>query len=202
MYEIEVKSLPRQDAAVIRFKCPPGEVPQHLGPAYGEIGSYVHEAGIEHEDAGVYARFLTLGPEFEVEAGFTVHAPVQPRGRVQPGELPEGQVGTAVHIGPYSGLVAATTALREWIAANGREIRSGADPGSSTCPIPRRRRRPSYGQKLSTRSNHFKSLSHYQSPLIGERILQPQAGAVRADSLGATPAPGGASAPVRPRPRC
>ncbi len=124
-YEVKVQNLQRQAAAVIRFKCPPGEAARFIGPAYGEIGGYLHDSGIEHEDTAVYARFLSFGAEQEVEAGFTVATPVPPKGRVEPGELPAGEAAMTTHVGPYDGLVAASQALRDWMSANGREPAGG-----------------------------------------------------------------------------
>jgi effector-binding domain-containing protein len=120
-YEVQLRNVAREDAAVVRFKCRAGEAPRHLGPAYGEIGAYLHGAGVMHDDAKVYARFLSLGPEQEVEAGFTVSAPVAGRGRVEPGELPAGEVAMTTHVGSYHGLFAAAAAVRDWIAAQGRQ---------------------------------------------------------------------------------
>jgi effector-binding domain-containing protein len=125
MYEVKVVQLQPQHAAVIRFQCAPGDVPRHLGPAYGEIGGYLHKLELEHEDAKVYARFLSLGPTMDVEAGFTVAGPIQASGRVTPGQLPGGEAATTLHVGPYEGLAAATEAVRSWIAANRREAAGG-----------------------------------------------------------------------------
>jgi effector-binding domain-containing protein len=120
-YDVQLKKVARQDAAVVRFKCPAGETPRHLGRAFGEIGAYLHETGVEHEAVRVYARFLSLGPEMEVEAGFTVPSPIAGRGRVEPGELPGGEVAMTTHVGAYSGLAAAADAVRASVAANGRQ---------------------------------------------------------------------------------
>jgi effector-binding domain-containing protein len=109
----------------VRIAAPPGQAGRFIGPAYGEIGGYLHELGVEHEDTLVFARFLKFVPETELEAGFSLAEAVAPRGRVQMGELPGGEVAATVHIGSYATLPAATTALREWIAANKRETVAG-----------------------------------------------------------------------------
>jgi effector-binding domain-containing protein len=120
--DIEIRIIERQPAAVVTFTCPAGTVAQQLGSAYGEIGGYLHDAGLEHEDAEVYARFLSLGPDLTVEAGFTVPQPVEGRGRVVPGELPGGEVAVAHHTGPYSELPQVGAKLREWVLDRGREM--------------------------------------------------------------------------------
>ncbi len=120
--DFEIRTVERQPAAVVRFTCQAGEVGPHLGQAYGEIGGYLHDAAIAHDEAGDYARFLTLGPAMTVEAGFTVPAPVEGRGGVKPGELPGGEVAVARHTGPYSDLPGVGESLRQWVVAQGREI--------------------------------------------------------------------------------
>jgi hypothetical protein len=90
-YEVQVRKLQRQPAAVVRFKCSAGQAPQYLGPAYGEIGGYLHEAGVQHEDTGVYARFLQLGPEMEVEAGFTIPEAIAPGAASSPASYPRAK---------------------------------------------------------------------------------------------------------------
>jgi DNA gyrase inhibitor GyrI len=135
-YDISVENRETLPAAIVRFTAPAGPVAQFLGPAYGEIGAYLHELGVEHDDRLVFARFLRLEPDMEVEAGFTVPNPIAPRGRVLPGILPGGEVASTVHVGPYATLPAATTALRAWLAVNGREPSGGPvevyvdDPGA------------------------------------------------------------------------
>lgn len=124
-YEISVQQRAAQPAAVIRFSAPAGQAGMFIGPAYGEIGGYLHELNVEHDDTLVYARFLRFEPQMEVEAGFTVAEPVAPRGRVASGELPGGEVVRTVHVGPMATLPTATMALRAWLAENGREADGG-----------------------------------------------------------------------------
>lgn len=120
-YDIQVRKLARQPAAVIRLRCAPEQISSQLASAFGEIGGYLNDAGIDLEDAGVYARFLVDGPEIDVEAGFTVPTPIVAKGRVKPGELPECEAAVTLHVGPYEGLPAAQNAIRNWIAENDRE---------------------------------------------------------------------------------
>jgi effector-binding domain-containing protein len=120
-YEFAIVNLEREDAAIVRFQCAPGQAGSLLGEAYGEIGAYLHGLGLDHDDSKVFARFLKLAPVQEVEAGFTVKAPITAKGRVQAGTIPASEAATTRHIGPYSGLVAAGQALMYWVSANGRE---------------------------------------------------------------------------------
>jgi effector-binding domain-containing protein len=124
-YAITVQQRQAQPAAVVRFECGFGQAGRFIGPAYGEIGGYLHELGLDHEDTQVFAQFLNFDPKTEVEAGFTVGEPVPPKGRVVMGEMPGGEVAFTTHVGPYATLPAAGNALRAWMAANGREPAGG-----------------------------------------------------------------------------
>lgn len=65
-----------------------------------------------------------------VEAGVPVAAPVEGDGRVIAGVLPAGRYGTALHVGPYDGLIGAVENLLQWAEAQGLEWdRSDADDG-------------------------------------------------------------------------
>lgn len=124
-YEVTIQHREPLSAAVIRFSCAPGQAGRFIGPAYGEIGGYLHDLGLEHDDTLVFARFLRFTPEMEVEAGFTVAAPVPPRGRVVAGALPGGEVAATVHVGSMATLPNATVALRAWMTTNGRQPAGG-----------------------------------------------------------------------------
>ncbi len=120
-YEIEVRHLARQDVAMVRYTSAPSEVGAGLGAAYGDIGAYLHNSGLEHDAATVYMRVRPAGANREVEAGFTVAGPVEGAGRVRPGSLPECEAAVVTHIGPYSTLPAVYSAIQAWLTANGRE---------------------------------------------------------------------------------
>ena len=122
-YAIECRDLEPQHAAVVRYLSPPSEIGAGLGAAYGEIGAYLHELGLDHETATVYMRVRDAGPQREVEAGFTVGAPIEARGRVQPGLFPGGPAAVTVHVGEFARLPAAYDAIRAWISGNGRRYR-------------------------------------------------------------------------------
>lgn len=124
-YEVTVQHRDARTAAIIRFSCAPGQAGRFIGPAYGEIGGYLHELGVDHDETLVFARFLRFEPEMDVESGFTVAEPVPARGRVITGELPGGEVAATVHTGSYATLPNATIALRAWLVANGREPAGG-----------------------------------------------------------------------------
>ena len=56
-----------------------------------------------------------------IEIGFPVPKKIAGKDNIQAGEMPAGKIATCVHIGPYSDIAPAYTALSEWIKANGYE---------------------------------------------------------------------------------
>ena len=58
----------------------------------------------------------------DVEVGVLVAATFDPQGRVVASELPGGEVATAIHRGDYARLGATHDAVREHVAAQGREL--------------------------------------------------------------------------------
>lgn len=58
----------------------------------------------------------------DVEVGVLVTASFEPEGRVFASELPTGEAATAVHRGDYALLGDTHNAVREYVAAQGREL--------------------------------------------------------------------------------
>lgn len=62
----------------------------------------------------------------DVEVGVLVATPFDPEGRVVASALPGGEVATAIHRGDYARLGDTDNSIREYVAAQGREL---AGPG-------------------------------------------------------------------------
>ena len=58
----------------------------------------------------------------DVEVGVLVSGSFEPEGRVVPSELPGGEVATATHVGDYVRLDVTHDAVKDHVAAHGREI--------------------------------------------------------------------------------
>ncbi len=58
----------------------------------------------------------------DVEIGVLVTAPFEPQGRVIASELPGGEAATATHQGDYARLGITHAAVRDYVAAQGREL--------------------------------------------------------------------------------
>jgi len=110
-----------QQAAVIHLTIPRSEMMKMFGPAVGELMSELAAQGVEPVGA-VFAHHLKMTPDnFDFELGVKVAAPVNPAGRVKPGQLPAAKVARTVYSGPYEGLPAAWGEFDKWMNANGHE---------------------------------------------------------------------------------
>jgi effector-binding domain-containing protein len=133
---IEVASIAesaRQTAAVIRLTIPRSEIQAVMGPAIEELMAAVSDQGIGPRGP-LFALHLAMSSDaFDFELGVPVDAPVNPVGRVKPGELPAATVARTVYRGPYEGL---HDAWREFGERSKRELgermaREGLGPGDT-----------------------------------------------------------------------
>jgi effector-binding domain-containing protein len=117
----EIVQTTIQSAAVIHLTVPRNEMMKVFGPAVGELMSALAAQGVEPIGA-VFAHHIKMSPDiFDFELGVKVSTPVNPTGRVKPGELPAAKVARTVYSGPYEGLPAAWGEFNKWIKANGHE---------------------------------------------------------------------------------
>lgn len=105
--------------AVIRLKVPRDEIQQVMGPAIGEVIAAVAAQGVG--PAGpVYSHHFHMSPEtFDFAVGVPVKEPVEPAGRVEPGELPAATVARTEYRGSYEGLPEAWGEFDSWIQSEG-----------------------------------------------------------------------------------
>jgi len=106
-------------AAVIRITVPRSELQAAMGPGYTELMETLAAQGIPPAGAW-FTHHLRMDPEvFDFYIGAPVAAPITPRGRVQPRELPAALVARTVYHGPYEGLPDAWGEFDVWITAQG-----------------------------------------------------------------------------------
>lgn len=110
-YDVEIKDLPAQPAAVVRFTAHVSEMGDHLGKAFGATMEYIQQSGATLAGPP-FAYFEQLGDErFDVRAGFPVVSPIAGSGDVEAFELPGGRIATTLHTGSYQKLGEAYAAL-------------------------------------------------------------------------------------------
>ena len=106
-------------AAVIHLTVPRNEMMKVFGPAAGELMAELARQGVKPVGA-IFAHHLKMSADtFDFELGIKVATPVQPAGRVQPGELPAAKVARAIYSGPYEGLPSAWAEFSTWMKNNG-----------------------------------------------------------------------------------
>src|SRR3954468_23948174 len=117
----EIVQTRTEQAAVIRLTIPRSDMMKQFGPAVGELMLALAAQGVEPAGA-VFAHHLKMSADtFDFELGVKTATPVQPAGRVQPGELPAAKVARTIYSGPYEGLPAAWGEFNSWMKANGHQ---------------------------------------------------------------------------------
>lgn len=123
---VTIVELEMVRVAAVRAVVDPPDVPDFMADALGMVAGALADAGIR--PAGPpFARYFSMGAEgLDVATGFPVAEPFLGAGVVHPGELPAGPAAVWTHVGPFGGLEAAWTALRQRIVELGRT--PGDDP--------------------------------------------------------------------------
>lgn len=115
----QITQTSAQSAAVIRLTIPREEMPNVMGPAIGELMATIAAQGLAPVGP-LFSHHLAMPSDvFDFEVGVPVAAPVEPVGRVQPGQLPAVKVARTVYHGGYEGLGPAWGEFMGWIAENG-----------------------------------------------------------------------------------
>ncbi len=119
-YRIEMKTQARRDIAVVKFSATETEIAQRIGAAFGAVHAYLSRAGVPMQGPAV-ARYKPGPQRFEVEAGFVVPSAIPGDGNVVPAELPGCDAAVTTHVGAYSELPSAYSAIQSWFEANRRQ---------------------------------------------------------------------------------
>jgi effector-binding domain-containing protein len=141
-YEVQVKELPAQRAAVVRKHTTSATIAQDVGAGFGQLGEAIGRA----HDPVMGPPFLVMldvideDSEGEFELGFPVAAPFPDAGDVRGIELPAMTVAWTIHHGPYDELGPAYHTLTGWIQEHGHEVAGPprevylTDPGATPDP--------------------------------------------------------------------
>jgi len=120
-YKPEVVEKGEQPTLIIRTRTPVSELPAALGRCFGEIVQYLGELG-EHPLGAPFAGYHNMDmQDLDVEIGFPVAKSFASKGDIQPGSIPCGKQATCLHVGAYSGVEPAYTALQQFVAESGYE---------------------------------------------------------------------------------
>lgn len=119
-YHVAERRLVGQTTAVIHGCLPASDIVDWVGPAFEQVLATVRAEGLR-PTGPPFARYTavpTPAGSFDVEAGIPVdrRLPSRQGTTVQPSRLPAGRAAVTVHVGDYSGLVAAYEAIESWLA--------------------------------------------------------------------------------------
>lgn len=118
--ECSLEHQTAQPTLSMRFRAPVAGLAPEFRRAYAALASYIREVGGR-----------IVGPAFaiyhgmdisnlDIEAGFVVAQPTAGKGEIRSGTLPESELVTAIHTGPYETVGSTYSVIAEW--AHGRGL--------------------------------------------------------------------------------
>lgn len=119
-FEVSVRELPPQTAAVIDVSAHPSEMLATIGSGYTRLSAAIAAAGVESAGPPFFVMEEVFDDErpARIRLGYPVTAPFPADGEVHCTELAAGDVATTVHRGPHHEAGPAYRAVEEWISAN------------------------------------------------------------------------------------
>lgn len=111
--------IPEVQTVVVRGIVPSDELPSFFDRSFHALGAALAELGVTPSGPAFACYARPPRDTSELEVGFPVDEPVQPRGGVAGSRLPGGWVATLVHQGAYDALGASWARLRGWVAQQG-----------------------------------------------------------------------------------
>ena len=120
-YDVEIVTASPKNVAVRRFEATEESIGELMGASFGAVAADLARRGIPITGPAV-AVFDPRDGGFSVAAGFEVGTSVVADGVVEPLRLQAGEVATTTHVGPYSGLGDAYSAIREDVSRHGRVL--------------------------------------------------------------------------------
>lgn len=120
--DFEIKSLPAQNALVIRTRTPVKMLGQVVGAAFGAVIRYLEELGEQPAGPSFAVYYNSDMQDLDMAAGFIVSKSLPGKGEIQPGEIPAGTYATCLYTGPYSKFAEAYAALSRWLEGQNRSV--------------------------------------------------------------------------------
>ena len=118
---IAITHVPRTDLATVRIRTAMAGLPAAMGEAFGTLYGLLGRRGIAPTGPPL-AIYDAIGEEaVRARIAVPVGAPIDPEGEVLAEELPEGDVATVEHVGPYERLGRAYERLDRWLDEHGYE---------------------------------------------------------------------------------
>lgn len=125
-YDVEIGRETGRHLAVTRFEARPEEMGQHMGAAFAAVAAHLAGTGVPIVGPAVSRYEMAGSGTFSVASGFVVAGEFEGADGVEHLQLPECDIATTTHVGPYERLGEAYDALREGARAQGREVDESA----------------------------------------------------------------------------
>ncbi|MEZ4502176.1 MAG: GyrI-like domain-containing protein [Dehalococcoidia bacterium] len=116
---IETRTIEAQPALVIRARGSAATIGAMLADLFPTVHQFIQRTGAEMAGPP-FVRYLTMGNEWDFEAGAPVATAVPGEGRVEASSLAGGEVAVVTYTGPYEGVGEAHEAIGTWLAEQGR----------------------------------------------------------------------------------
>jgi effector-binding domain-containing protein len=124
-YNVTIREVVAEQLASVRDTYPMARLPEAMPGEFGRVMAALVAEGIQPAGGAVAIYHGWTEDAVDVEIGFTIRGvffPQDPHGRVKASRIPGGRALSTLHMGPYSGLVAAYEAVQNYAAANGLEL--------------------------------------------------------------------------------
>lgn len=121
---VSLQTVHPRKLAAVRREVAPGGVGSAWGPALDKVWEFIRrQPGLWTDGHNVFLYHHPTRPGAPIlcEFGVEVTREFEATSEVSATETPGGQVGVAVHRGPYHRVHEAHTAIREWMAAHRKQ---------------------------------------------------------------------------------
>ncbi|MDH3642238.1 MAG: GyrI-like domain-containing protein [Gammaproteobacteria bacterium] len=124
MNDSQIEHREDQHYVAIRAQVSREEMVAALPVFWPEVFGWLAEQG-ETPVGAPFIRYLRIAAEqdrYDIEVGIPVGKALAGEGRIGAGVFPAGRYATAIHTGPYDGLVAACQEVHAWVNDNDLEV--------------------------------------------------------------------------------
>lgn len=121
--KIELIEQKAQPVLTIRTRTSLAELSKTIGETYGEIMQYLTELREQPADAPYTAYYNLDMNDLDVEMGFPVAKQLPEKGRIKPGEIPQGKCAACLYKGSYSQMEQVYGEIYKWMDQNSYEPR-------------------------------------------------------------------------------
>ena len=121
---VNLQTVHPRKLAVVRREVAPGAVGSAWGPALDRVWAFIRsQPGLRIDGHNIFLYQHPKQPAAPIlcDFGVEVTRTFETAGEVYATETPGGEAAVAVHLGPYTGLNEAHSAIGKWMAVNGRE---------------------------------------------------------------------------------